>query len=837
MIEPTTNTFRDDLTESLGYFQKANQLKLAQKYEEAAEKYHQAINCTGGNITESTLSWYYHNLGEVLAKLGQWSEAVANYRRACELNPKSAFSYSNLAEGLVKLELYDEAVTCFSQAITIIGKGKLVTTLYYNLGRVLHQLGRLDEAIDSYENSIQSEPNFTAVYLHLGALYYQKAITIMAGNDLSKQQLDELYCQILSKLDNETFIQAVYLAYLDREVDETGKDFYLHRLEAEIYTRQELIAQIRLSLEFRLVSQHFSEQEQVLDQCFCQILANLDNAAFVEAVYKSYLRREADEGGWKIHLQRLEERVDTRQQFIRHIRGSREFALGSKQFKKHPIVVKVKRGYLDQAQSNYEFVQKHKHITFSANEQLGEIYKQLGIVLAEMGELENAIAYYEKTIVINSEKNPKPDDWEIYYNLAKIYIKLSFHDYAKNQILASIDKTAKAIDFYKIQLQSHPLSQTKLRFWPCHYLNSSGIWPLIAIGHIAMIIDLYLKMSKLGWYSEYEIILLAPIEHVVNLSMLNYWQDYICVVFDPELIDRFLPLAQRLQLVEPNTFYIKLPTGKMVDLMCGMSVVQRQWEAEKRPSLLSLSESDRERGWRCLTEIGVPRNAWFVSLHVRESGYWRAISSDFSDRDADIDTYIPVIESIVARGGWVIRMGDPTMKPLPKIKNTFDYVHSPLKSDWMDVFLSTQCHFFLGTSSGLITVPWVFNTPSLMTNTFPLASIPTTSNSMFIPKLYWSETEQRYLSFLEMLSSDCFFNFMVLTDHPLKIKVIDNTPEEINDSVLEMLDRLEGKINYTTEDETLWERFQSLPSPYGASCFNSRMGRDFLRKYAGLLPE
>lgn len=55
--------------------------------------------------------------------------------------------------------------------------------------------------------------------------------------------------------------------------------------------------------------------------------------------------------------------------------------------------------------------------------------------------------------------------------------------------------------------------------------------------------------------------------------------------------------------------------------------------------------------------------------------------------------------------------------------------------------------------------------------------------------------------------------------------------------MLEMLDRLEGNINYTMEDEILWQRFQSLPSPYGSSCFNSRMGRDFLRKYAGLLPE
>ena len=67
------------------------------------------------------------------------------------------------------------------------------------------------------------------------------------------------------------------------------------------------------------------------------------------------------------------------------------------------------------------------------------------------------------------------------------------------------------------------------------------------------------------------------------------------------------------------------------------------------------------------------------------------------------------------------------------------------------------------------------------------------------------------------------------------IKVEDNTPEEINELVLEMLDKLEGKIKYTEEDEALQERFKALPTPYGTNPANCRIGREFLRKYAGLL--
>jgi hypothetical protein len=66
------------------------------------------------------------------------------------------------------------------------------------------------------------------------------------------------------------------------------------------------------------------------------------------------------------------------------------------------------------------------------------------------------------------------------------------------------------------------------------------------------------------------------------------------------------------------------------------------------------------------------------------------------------------------------------------------------------------------------------------------------------------------------------------------IKFVDNTPEEINDVVIEMLDRLEGKLKYSDKDTELQERFASLSSRH-ASKANARIGRDFLRKWEHLL--
>jgi putative glycosyltransferase (TIGR04372 family) len=125
----------------------------------------------------------------------------------------------------------------------------------------------------------------------------------------------------------------------------------------------------------------------------------------------------------------------------------------------------------------------------------------------------------------------------------------------------------------------------------------------------------------------------------------------------------------------------------------------------------------------------------------------------------------------------------------------------------------------------------VFGVPSAITNTWPVSGRPPSNQDLFIPKVAWSEFENRYLTFEEALAPRFFFNLNSQLLYSWGIKVVDNTPDEINDLVLEMLDRLEGKCQYTAEDEVLQQQFNSLPTPYGPSAFNSRIGRSFLHNY------
>ena len=64
-----------------------------------------------------------------------------------------------------------------------------------------------------------------------------------------------------------------------------------------------------------------------------------------------------------------------------------------------------------------------------------------------------------------------------------------------------------------------------------------------------------------------------------------------------------------------------------------------------------------------------------------------------------------------------------------------------------------------------------------------------------------------------------------------RVTVIDNSPEEVRDLVIEMLDRLDGTVVYGDGDVRRQEEFRALFRP-GHYSFGSvaLVGRDFLRQ-------
>ena len=399
------------------------------------------------------------------------------------------------------------------------------------------------------------------------------------------------------------------------------------------------------------------------------------------------------------------------------------------------------------------------------------------------------------------------------------------HFLAVNGYLAEASSIYKEVSTrQRIRLQKLKLDDVGIRVLPYYWVDR--------IGHIAFL-DGYVKMCRLGWMPSVLTALLAPKDKVANHHYLEYWRPFFSdIVSDPADIERLEKLvripediyfAPHISLSGETTWWIKAAWA-----------AQKQWDEQGRPPLLKLSEEDRKRGWKQLEKMGIPKGAWFICLHARDE-IFHAQKPDPSQtwRDSNVNNYRIAIRTIVKRGGWVVRVGDPGMKPLT-MPQVIDYASSRYKADWMDVFLSAECRFFIATNSGLGIVPSTFGVPAIAVDYIPLANELYIKGGCFIPKLCWTEKEGRFLTFDEAMSPPLGYTHSGETFRGLKVR--DNTPVEINELVTEMLDRLDGRFEYSVADEELQRRFNELRKRHGIVSV-APIGRDFLRTFAALLDE
>ena len=354
------------------------------------------------------------------------------------------------------------------------------------------------------------------------------------------------------------------------------------------------------------------------------------------------------------------------------------------------------------------------------------------------------------------------------------------------------------------------------------------------IGHMALL-DYWVKMRKLGWRSWRRMVLLAPPGGTANTAYRDYWKKYFTVVTEPEKVRQLAPLAAACG--NRVAGLLSLPEGREAYFGDGVGAIQEEWEARGLPPLLELTAGDRERGRETLRQLGVPEGAWFVSLHVRSSGFHgEGGDPDQAHRNADVRSYLPAVRHIFERGGWVVRLGDRTMPMLPHVPGLIDYAHSPWKSPWMDVFFCAACRFFIGGPSGLAQLPSTFGVPCALTN-WVTSPLPVCGRrDLFIPKLIRAEAGGRLLTFEEAFGpgvgklSYCGGRFAARGLRP-----VENTAEEILELVREMFAILENPTAGHGQEDPLRRRFRAAAGRCGLIGFGN-VGLAFLCRYAHLLP-
>jgi putative glycosyltransferase (TIGR04372 family) len=333
------------------------------------------------------------------------------------------------------------------------------------------------------------------------------------------------------------------------------------------------------------------------------------------------------------------------------------------------------------------------------------------------------------------------------------------------------------------------------------------------IGHLGYL-DTYKKIQELGWREKSNVIVLAPPSKIVNKAFLEYWRPFFQIISERSVIDQLFPY-QRFVGDSFNGFLDEQGEGRS---WCDIGAKAHiAWDESRRGPLLTVSEEHQRLGRDVMEALGLPKDAWFVALHARDSGFYsESWGHGQNHRNATIESYLPAIRHITKLGGWVVRMGDSTMKNLPPMSQVIDYAHSGVRKDWLDVFLWGSARFFLGTTSGPTNAVIALGTPCALVNCLSNYSQLWNNKVIFSLKPLWSQRENRFLTIREFTSSPIrgkLFNLRILASEG--IFPISNSPEDIVSVVDEMFEYLENRGSVTANqyatvfqneiaDRTMW---------------------------------
>ena len=98
------------------------------------------------------------------------------------------------------------------------------------------------------------------------------------------------------------------------------------------------------------------------------------------------------------------------------------------------------------------------------------------------------------------------------------------------------------------------------------------------------------------------------------------------------------------------------------------------------------------------------------------------------------------------------------------------------------------------------------------------------------------DAQGRMLSFRNAFAGEASELFVAPEFSERGLKPVDNTPQEIAELAIEMMDRLDGNVEDEQDDADLQARFRALIQPHHY-CWHSssRIGRAFLRRHRALL--
>lgn len=376
-------------------------------------------------------------------------------------------------------------------------------------------------------------------------------------------------------------------------------------------------------------------------------------------------------------------------------------------------------------------------------------------------------------------------------------------------------------------------------------LDMEFIWLGMVVGSLGnyYAIEGLLKANQYGLRPARKPFLLLPENtQLRNPELFKYFEPHLHVIRDGEAIQALKRLESLLTL--PLGFGLPMNNGcPFMDIAANWVEMERNKQGLE-PALFLLSDRHREMGEQALKRLGLPGDVWYVTLHVREPSYRGETCENTTEiwRSANPLDYLKACEAVTKAGGWVFRMGDPSMTPLPPMPQVIDYALHEIRSDWMDVFLWATSRFLIGTASGPLRGPRYFGAPVIFTNctnTVPYFSL--IDCDLYLPRLLKRNVSGEYLSFEELMTPPVSMFSSAKSFRDTGLHWVENTQKELEAATKEMLERTDSVLSSTISDDGRQQRFKALAEKCGLK-YGGRpvkafapISRYFLESHADLL--
>ena len=360
------------------------------------------------------------------------------------------------------------------------------------------------------------------------------------------------------------------------------------------------------------------------------------------------------------------------------------------------------------------------------------------------------------------------------------------------------------------------------------------------MGHFSANTDLYLckKFAGINKLSKPTLDLFYYQNRVCNKKLLVMWARNL-IIMPRYLSALFSNISILIRFFSRFTNFFN---SHIIHEISSERDVHDIWS--KSPINLKFTKSELKKGQQELVKMGVPKDSKIVLLNVRDSSYLSKVEKNLNFayhnyRDCNIDNFVLVAEQLAQIGYYVIRIGSVVEKPIKSSHPMIvDYAFNGMRSEFMDIYLSSICYFIITTGSGAEGLAvGCFRKPVVYTNFCPILDFPTFNPyAIAITKHHVEIKDNKELTFKGLISKNLGYASLAMDYEKKGVILIENTPEEILEVSLEMERKLKGSWIDQSVDISLqssfWDIFKEGEALYDKNWHSKiRMtyGSDFLR--------